>query len=274
MALEAPGEDADLVEVVGEASLVGAQDGDVDGDVLVVLRGFGIVDGGEDVGSDEALALGVTGEGVGGVDVHHAGVDPAGAVLGVADQPPVFHRWRGRSRCGGIVGGSFDWGERFWWGGGFGGGCSGLGFGEGSAGEELELVAFGQAVEAVGVAAGFEVHVDFVADDGGGNERVFGVVGGEVLEGVEGFLGGNALFVDPADLTLFGADLDEAATVFEDSQLVAVGDGAGAVGDGSDAIAEEALLGRDVGVLGEDLGADVAAAKGEEQEEGEEDCAA
>ena len=95
------------------------------------------------------------------------------------------------------------------------------------------------------------------------------MVGGEGLEGVEGVLGGDALLVDPADLALFGADLDEAAAVFEDGKLVAVGDAAGAVGDGGDAVAKKTLFGGDVDVLGEDLGADVAAAEGEEEEKGE-----
>ncbi len=65
-----PGEDADLVEVVGEAGFVGGEDGDVDGDggdgvAVVEDAGVGVVDVGEDVGADDALAFGVAKEGVG-----------------------------------------------------------------------------------------------------------------------------------------------------------------------------------------------------------------
>lgn len=69
MLFDVPDEETDLVEVVGQAGLVGAQDGDVFGDggygiAVVEDAGVGVVNVSEDVGSDDALAFGVAKESV------------------------------------------------------------------------------------------------------------------------------------------------------------------------------------------------------------------
>ncbi len=67
MFFRVPDEDADLVEVVREASFVGGEDGDVlgdggDGGAVVEDAGVGVVDVGEDVGTNDALAFGIAKE--------------------------------------------------------------------------------------------------------------------------------------------------------------------------------------------------------------------
>lgn len=235
MLLGVPDEDADLVEVEGEAGFVGGEDGEVlgdggDGGAVVEDAGVGVVDVGEDVGTDDALAVGVAEEGVGCGDVDEAAVDPAGLVVGVADEPPVFER--GGSGCA-VVGGGRD-------------GAGGYGFGDGGALEEAEGVAFGEEVEVVGFAAGGDVEVGFVGGGGGGDDGVVGAVFGEGVELVFDVLGDGEAFFDPADFAAGGADFEPAAGVFEDDELFAVGGLAGAVGDGGDAVAEEGLFGGDV----------------------------
>lgn len=98
-----PDKDANLVEVVGKAGFVGGHYGEVfgdtsDGGAVVDDAGVGIVDGVEDVGTDDALAVGVAEECVGGGDVGHAAIEPAGLAFSVADEPPVFH-----GRSGGLA---------------------------------------------------------------------------------------------------------------------------------------------------------------------------
>lgn len=88
--LDVPDEDANLVEVEGEAGFVGGEDGDVlgdagDGGAVVEHAGVGVVDVGEDVGADDALAFGVAEDGVGCGGVDEAAVDPADLVVRVAD---------------------------------------------------------------------------------------------------------------------------------------------------------------------------------------------
>ncbi len=107
------------------------------------------------------------------------------------------------------------------------------------------------------------MEVGFVAGGGGGDDGVLGVVAAEGVELVGDVLGGGEALFNPADLTARGADLDPAAAVGEDDELLAVGGGSGAVGDGGDAVAEVGLFGRDVDVLVGGMGAEAGAA-GEE----------
>ncbi len=255
-----PDEDADLVEVVGQAGLVGGEDGEVlgdagDGCIVDDDAGVWVVDVSEDVGADDALAVGVAEEGVGGDDVGHAAVEPAGLALAIADEPPVFH-----GGCWGCSGGVWR---------GRGGGYAGRkGFGDGGAFEEAERIVFGEEVEVVGGAAGSDVEVDLVAGGGGGDDGVVFVGFTEGFERIcDGGAGGLALF-DPADGAVGGLYFKEAAGMVEDDELFAVGDGAGAVGDGGDAVAEDGFLGGDVDVLTGGLGVEVGAAREGECERG------
>jgi len=253
-----PGEEADLVEVIGEAGFVGGEDGDVFGDggdgvAVVEDAGGGVVDVSEDVGADDALAFCVAQEGVRCGDFEEAAEDPAGLTLGVADEPPVFE------------GGAGGWGAGI---DGRGLSSGGYGFGDGGALEEAEGSGFGEEVELVREATGGDVEVGFVAGGGGGDDGILLVVFAERVEFVGDVLGGGEAFFDPADFVLRRANPDPAAGAFEDDKLFAVGDGAGAVGDGGDAVAEEALLGGDVDVFVGGHGTEAGAA-GERAGEGD-----
>jgi len=254
---DVPGEDADLVEVIGQAGFVGGEDGDVDGDggdgiAVVENAGVGVVDVGEDVGADDALAFGVAEEGVGCGDFEEAAVDPAGLALGVADEPPVF------------IDGAGGWGV------GVGGGGRELrawrlssgsdGLGDGGALQEAEGSVLGEQVELVGETAGSDVEVGFVAGGGGGDDGVLLVIFAEGVEFVGDVLGGGEAFFNPADFTARGANLDPAAGAVEDDELFAIGDGAGAVGDSSDAVAKVVLLGGDIDVFVRGVGTEAGAA--------------
>jgi hypothetical protein len=266
-----PGEDADLVEVVGQACLVGAHDGDVDGNVLVGLFCVGVVDGGKDVGSDDALAFGVAGDGVGSVDVHHAAVEPAGVAFRVADEPPVLHHG-GRGEIGQRVYGlsafgcRCDCGRRLW-----GASAGRQGLGQGCAHEEFQLFAFGEPVKAFGVATGFDVHVDFVAHDGGGDLGIGLVLLPERFELIEDVLGCDSPLFDPALFAFVCLYPEEAAAVVEDLKFFAVVDGCGAIRDGCDPVAEEGLFCSDVDVLGGGLWPQTRAA-GESEKEADKRC--
>ena len=108
MLLCVPGEDANLVEVVGKPILPGVQNGNILRNFFIWRGCFGIFDGGEHVGSDDLLAFGVPSDRVGLVDIKAAGKNPTGPAFAVARQPPVFQGWRWwsigcRRRCRGLT---------------------------------------------------------------------------------------------------------------------------------------------------------------------------
>ncbi len=96
MALEAPGEDANLIEIERQAGLGRSEDGDVLRHFVVGSGGFGVGHLGEHVSAHDALAFGINADLVGNIHIDAAGEQPAGVALGVAHQPPVFHDHRRR----------------------------------------------------------------------------------------------------------------------------------------------------------------------------------
>ena len=76
---QAPGEDANLVEVEGEAGLWRSERGDVFRDFMVGRAGVVVMHLGDDVGANHALALGILRYVVGNIDVDAATQHPAGA---------------------------------------------------------------------------------------------------------------------------------------------------------------------------------------------------
>ena len=247
MLFDVPGEDADLVEVVGQTGLVGGEDGDVHGDggdgvAVVEDAGGGVVDVGEDVGADDALTFRIAKKRVRCGDLEEAAEDPAGLAFRIADKPPVFVDGAGRQGVGiGLCGLSS--------------GCDGFDY-RGTL-EKAEGSVLGEQVELVGEAAGGDVEVSIVAGGGGGDDGVLGVVLAQGVEFVCEVLGNGEAFFDPADFAARGADLDPAAGVVEDDELFAVGGSAGAVGDSSDAVAKVVLLGGDIDVFVRGVGAEV-----------------
>jgi hypothetical protein len=117
------------------------------------------------------------------------------------------------------------------------------------------------------------VHVDLVANDGGGYDGVFAVLLFESFELIENFLGGDCLLVDPPLLALCGLDLDETAPMLKDLELVPVFDCAGSIGDCRYTVAEEGLFRRDIDVLRRRLGTQLrAAAQGYCQRDASDAC--
>ena len=96
VSLGAPGKHANLVEVEGQAGLWRTEDGDVLGNLRVGRVGVGIVDAGEHVCADYALAFGINSDFVGHIHIHAACKQPTGVSGRVAYQPPIFHYRRGR----------------------------------------------------------------------------------------------------------------------------------------------------------------------------------
>ena len=238
-----PGEDADLVEVVGQAGFIGGEDCEVLRDAgygltVVDHAGVGVVYVGEDVGAYDALAFGVAGQGVGGVYVDQVGVDPACVAIGVADEPPVFH-------------GRFGWsgGRVFISGSGGDSSAGSYWLRDHSALQELQLVAFLEAEEEGRLASGGDVEQGFVPhgciSDGG----VLQMACAEIFKLSCCFLVCGLFFANPADFAVGRTDLHPALGAFHDDQFVAILYFAGAVGDGRDAIDQESLLGGDVDVL-------------------------
>ena len=82
--VDAPGEDADLVEVEGESGGQRGGDGEVFRGLVVGEVGVRIGDLGEHPGADEALTFSVLGDVVGDVDVKAVAEQPAGVSSGVA----------------------------------------------------------------------------------------------------------------------------------------------------------------------------------------------
>src|SRR6185437_10566207 len=139
------------------------------------------------------------------------------------------------------------------------------GLGNGRAREQADGVAFGEAVEAVGLAAGSDVQVDVVGGGGGGDEGVLLVLAAQGVKLIDDALVGSETGLEPADGAAGRLHLDEAAIMLEDLELLSVGDLAHAVGDSGDAVAQDALLGDHVDVLGLTVRMEATAAGGGEQ---------
>src|SRR5438105_2858092 len=83
---QVPGEHPNLVVIEGHAVLRFAEQNQVFGNFLVAVPNF--------VEYEECLdapPFGVLGDIKRNIQVHHAGQNPAGVALGVANEPPVFH---------------------------------------------------------------------------------------------------------------------------------------------------------------------------------------
>ena len=91
MALHVPGEDANLVEVEGQAILGLGENGQVLRDFLVSI--LNLIQHEE---GDDALAFRVLRDVERDVEIHHAGQHPADTVVGVAHQPPILDDGHGR----------------------------------------------------------------------------------------------------------------------------------------------------------------------------------
>ena len=80
------------------------------------------------------------------------------------------------------------------------------------------------------------MHVEIVAQSGGGGSWILLVILGELGESVVCLAVDDGAFFNPADLVLLGLYLDKAAAVFEDFKLLAVGDHGDALADGGHAV--------------------------------------
>lgn len=245
---EAPSEDADLVEVAGQAGFGLRESHDVLGNVLGG-GGLGVADGGQLVGADDALVLSVLGDGIGDIHIDAAGEQPSGAALIVAGQPPVFqdHRRRGRRER---RGGGFSLVRRGGFGWGWGHGLGRIAFGElardRAAVEELDPGVGREQVKVLGIAAGEQMQIEVVAEDAGGDDGVLLVLGGKLGEPGVGFAVDDQALLDPADLVFIGFDLEEAAAVLDDLKGLAVDHLGDASGDGGYAVAQVGLASGDV----------------------------
>ena len=211
MTLDAPGEDADLVEVIGQTGLRRLQEHHVLGHFVVGSGGIRIGDLGKHVGAYDALAFGILRHRIGHIHVDAPGQQPADMALAIADQPPVFHAggrcfelarkrrgggsWLGdRSGClsrrlGARVGRGSLAGRHS-----LSTGSRGLRLGrlharkrhlgDRSPGEKLQLGVRRHQHEVVRLAAGSNVQVDVVAQNSSCDHRVVLVLLGKLGEGI------------------------------------------------------------------------------------------
>ena len=95
MTLHVPGEDANLVEVEGQAVFGLRQNGQVLRDLLFAVAHFI-----EHKVRYNALPLRVLCDLEGHVEINHSGQHPSHAGMGVPHEPPIFEDWLGAYRLG------------------------------------------------------------------------------------------------------------------------------------------------------------------------------
>ena len=96
------------------------------------------------------------------------------------------------------------------------------------------------------VAAGQDVEIDVVANNGGGHHNVLFMLVRKLDKQVVGFGVDDGAVFNPADLVFLGSDLEEAAAVFEYIERLAVCDLGYAIGDGGYPVVEVHLAGGDI----------------------------
>ncbi len=102
----------------------------------------------------------------------------------------------------------------------------------------MDLGVAGKQIEVIRIATGKNVHVEVVAESGGGGSGVVFVRGGELNEGLAGVGVDDGALLNPADLVLLGFDLEKTAVALEDLERLAVDDFSDALRDGGDAVVE------------------------------------
>jgi hypothetical protein len=98
----------------------------------------------------------------------------------------------------------------------------------------------------IGVAAGENVEIYVVAEDGGGDNGVVFVAGGKLGVRIESFCVDDCPVFNPTDLVLFGLDFEEPVATLEDYEPLAVHHFGDTIGDGGDAVVQVHLARGDV----------------------------
>src|ERR1700728_3273150 len=181
MLANVPGEDADLVIVIGQAVVRISQEAEMLRDLLISILHFV-----ESKEWHETLALRVLRDVEWDVDVAHAREDPSDAALIVADQPPILKcraRWRLRA---GLSGDDFRCGR----GSGLLLRCLAL--------QQRNFRSGCELVEMLALAAWSHVEVGVIAHDSGSLHRIVLIVLRELLQTFEGLLVHEESLLDPA----------------------------------------------------------------------------
>jgi hypothetical protein len=98
----------------------------------------------------------------------------------------------------------------------------------------------------IGVAAGENVEIYVVAEDGGSDNGIVFVAGGKLGVRIERFCVDHCTVFNPADLVFLGLDFEEPVAAFEDYEPLAIHHFGYAIGDGGDAVVQVHLARGDV----------------------------